>query len=251
MKYLPSILAIIAFLLIWQGLVMVLQVEAWLLPAPSQIMATLFRQRDLLFYHTTQTVIEVLWGLCLGTVVGVILAVAMEWSLLFRKIFRPFILMSQSIPFITLAPLLIIWLGFGLMPKIVLIALAYFLPVTINLYDGFAAVNVQQIKLLRAMHASKWQIFRLVKIPSALPYFFSGFRLAGAYVIGVAVVSEWIGADRGLGIFLVRAAKSYLTDSVFAIIFVVTFLSVALVFAIDKLTQVVIPWHFLQKGEGV
>ena len=106
------------------------------------------------------------------------------------------------------------------------------------------------IRLVKAMGASKMQIFRLVKLPASLPFFFSGLRISGAYAIGTAVVSEWIGAERGLGIFLIRSAKSYLTDSVFAIIFVVTTLSLLLIFAIDQLTKVMVPWYFHKKEEA-
>jgi ABC-type nitrate/sulfonate/bicarbonate transport system permease component len=249
--YLPSILAMLFFLILWEALVYVFKVEPWILPAPSVILTAIFSRSDLLIYHASQTVMEALVGLSVAIIIGIGIAVFMEWSQFFRKILRPFVLMSQSIPFIALAPLLVVWFGYGILPKVIVIALACFFPITINLYDGFKSVDQNMIKLLKSMNASKWQIFKIVKIPSALPYFFSGLRLSGAYVIGVALVSEWIGAEKGLGIFLIRAAKSYLTDSVFAVIFVVTFLSLLLVFAIDKLTRFIIPWHFHKKEEGV
>lgn len=248
---LPPFIAIFLLLVLWEVCVWAFHIEVWLLPSPSRILTTLFLQRDLLLYHAGQTIVEALLGMLVGTIVGVAIAVAMEWSQFFNKILKPFVIMSQSIPYIALAPLLVIWLGFGIFPKVIIIALAYFLPVTINTYDGFRSADQNIIRLFKSMHASKWQIFTMVKVPSSLPYFFSGFRIAGAYVIGVAVVSEWIGADRGLGIFLVRAAKSYLTDSVFAVIFVVTILSLLVVFLIDKLTAIAIPWYYHRKERAI
>lgn len=247
MKYLPSIIAVLVFLIFWEAAVAAFQIEKWILPSPSQVLGAFWQAKDLIIFHTGQTLIESLAGLIVAVVVGVGIASLMEWSKFFEKILRPFVIISQSIPFIVLAPLLVIWFGYGLMPKVVVIALACFFPIALNLYDGFKSVDQNKLRLLRSMNASKLQIFKMLKIPSSMPYFFSGLRLSGAYVVGVAVVSEWLGAEKGLGVYLVRASKSYLTDNVFAVIFMVTFLSLLFVFAIDKITRICIPWYFRYK----
>lgn len=228
-----------------------LQIEPWILPAPLQILESLWTRRDILLFHSFQTILEALLGLAFAVMVGVGIAVAMEWSAFFQRLFKPFLVVSQTIPFIALAPLLVVWFGYGLLPKVLVIMLACFFPMAINLYDGFKSVDVNMVRLLKSMGASKWQVFRLVKFPSSLPYFFSGLRIAGAYAIAAGVVSEWLGAEKGLGILLVRFAKSYLTDGVFAVIFVVTVLSLVLVFAIERLARVAIPWYYHKKEGAV
>lgn len=243
--------ALLLFLMLWEVSVSVFHTPQWILPSPSQVFMALWQRWDLIIFHSGQTILEAFIGLIIATVVGVGIAVMMEWSLFFRKFFKPFLVVSQTIPFIALAPLLVVWFGYGLLPKVIVIALACFFPMAINLYDGFKSVDMNMLRLLKSMGANKLQIFRLVKLPASLPYFFSGLRIAGTYAIGVAVVSEWIGAERGLGIFLIRSAKSYLTDSVFAVIFVVTILSLLTIFMIDQLTKIAIPWYFHKKEGGV
>lgn len=248
--YFLSFIAIATFLMLWEVSVMIVSLPKWLLPAPHQIFEALWVKRELLFMHSMQTIFETIIGLTIATIVGVAFAVAMEWSAFFRKLFKPFLVISQTIPFIALAPLLVVWFGYGLLPKIIVITLACFFPMAISLYDGFKGADSNMIRLLKSMGATKLQIFRMVKIPASLPSFFSGFRIAGAYAVGVAVVSEWIGAENGLGIFLIRSARSYLTENVFAAIFIVTALSLATIFLIDQLTKQVIPWHFHKKEGG-
>lgn len=229
--------------------VRIFHIEQWILPSPFQILVSLWTRRDLLLFHTSRTILEALIGLSFAILVGAGIAIIMEWSAFFQRLLKPFLVVSQTIPFIALAPLLVIWFGYGLLPKILVIILACFFPIAINLYDGFKSVDVNMVRLLKSMGASKWQIFRLVKFPSSLPYFFSGLKIAGAYAVTAGVVSEWLGAEGGLGILLVRFAKSYLTDGVFAVIFVITALSLVLVFAIEHLTKITIPWHY-HKKEG-
>ncbi|HSA83315.1 MAG TPA: ABC transporter permease [Patescibacteria group bacterium] len=249
--YSLSFIAIASFLIVWEIAVALFSLPKWILPAPHQIFETLWVKRELLFMHSLYTIFETLLGLTIATIVGFGIAIAMEWSSFFRKLFKPFLVISQTIPFIALAPLLVVWFGYGLLPKIIVITLACFFPIALSLYDGFKAADSNMIRLLKSMGAKKSQIFRMVKIPASLPAFFSGFRIAGAYAVGVAVVSEWIGAENGLGIFLIRSARSYLTDSVFAVIFVVTTLSLLTIFLIDQLTKIAIPWYFHKKEGGV
>lgn len=252
MKFL--ILPIFAFLLFfsfWEMGVRIFHIEQWILPSPLQILASLWIRRELLLFHTSQTILEALMGLSFAVLVGAGIAIIMEWSAFFQRLLKPFLVVSQTIPFIALAPLLVIWFGYGLLPKILVIILACFFPIAVNLYDGFKSVDVNMIRLLKSMDASKWQIFRLVKFPSSLPYFFSGLKIAGAYAVTAGVVSEWLGAEGGLGILLVRFAKSYLTDGVFAVIFVITALSLVLVFTIEQLTKITIPWHYHKKERSL
>lgn len=230
--------------IIWEILVNLLRIEVWLLPAPSKIVLSFWNSGHLLWLHTGRTLTEAIAGLIVGTVFGFLLAVTMEFSQLFKKILYPLLLISQTVPFITVAPLLVIWFGFGISAKLILIAVVCFFPVAINMKEGLESADKNLLKLVRSLGGNRWKIFRLVKLPASLPYFFSGLRISAAYAVLTAVISEWIGSDRGLGILLIRSSKSFQTDRVFAIIIFISFLSLILVRLIDVLGRNLIPWHY-------
>ncbi len=245
-KYFLPVVAGLFILLIWEFIVKFFQIEQWILPAPTQIINAFWDSRSLIFFHLTPTVIEAMIGLVVAVFVSVFIAVAMERFQTIRKIIYPFLIISQTIPFIILAPLLTLWFGFGLLPKIIIISLVCFFPITINLFDGFQNVDPSIFRLLTSMGAKQKQMFKWVKLPASLPSFFSGLRIAAAYSILGAVVSEWMGADRGLGILLIRSTKSYLTDRVFAVIVIITILSIAVVFIVEIIARLSIPWHYIK-----
>lgn len=240
---LPTLTSFIT-LFIWQITVTGFHIETWILPAPTQIISSFWQSRSLIFYHLVPTLIEAIIGLIGAIFVSIFIAVLMERFQIMRKIIYPFLILSQTIPFIVLAPLLTLWFGFGLLPKIIIISLVCFFPITINLIDGFQTVDPAILRLLASMGASQKQMFRWVKWPAGLPNFFSGLKIAATYSILGAVVSEWMGADRGLGILLVRSTKSYLTDRVFATIVIITVLSFMVVFAVEIIARIAIPWHY-------
>ncbi|KKS46188.1 hypothetical protein A3J20_05340 [Candidatus Gottesmanbacteria bacterium RIFCSPLOWO2_02_FULL_42_29] len=231
-------------LIIWEILVNLLRIEVWLLPAPSKIVLSFWNSGHLLWLHTGRTLTEAIAGLIAGTVFGFLLAVTMEFSQLFKKMLYPLLLISQTVPFIVVAPLLVIWFGFGISAKLILIAVVCFFPVAINMKEGLESADKNLLKLVRSLGGSRWKIFRLVKLPASLPYFFSGLRISAAYAVLTAVISEWIGSDRGLGILLIRSSKSFQTDRVFAIIIFISFLSLILIRLIDVLGRNLIPWHY-------
>ncbi|KKP36934.1 MAG: Binding-protein-dependent transport system inner membrane component [Candidatus Roizmanbacteria bacterium GW2011_GWA2_32_13] len=243
-QYILPVIAGLIILLIWEFIVKTFHIEQWILPAPTQILNSFLQSITLIFYHLVPTLIEAAIGLVVAVFLSVLIAILMERFKTMQKIIYPFLIISQTVPFIILAPLLTLWFGFGLLPKIIIIALVCFFPITINLFDGFQGVDSNVIRLLTSMGANQKQIFRWVKWPASLPAFFSGLRIAAAYSILGAVVSEWMGADRGLGILLVRSTKSYLTDRVFATIGVITILSFFVVFAVEIVARISIPWHF-------
>lgn len=241
--FLPVVTGLIT-LFTWEFFVKTFDIEQWILPAPTQIINSFWQSRSLIFFHLTPTVIEAMIGLVGAVFISVFIAVAMERFQTIRKIIYPFLIISQTIPFIILAPLLTLWFGFGLLPKIIIISLVCFFPITINLFDGFQNVDPSIFRLLTSMGAKQKQMFKWVKLPASLPAFFSGLRIAAAYSILGAVVSEWMGADRGLGILLIRSTKSYLTDRVFAVIVIITILSIAAVLIVEIIARLSIPWHY-------
>lgn len=152
------------------------------------------------------------------------------------------LVISQTIPYFAVAPLLIIWLGYGILPKVLIVALVCFFPITINLADGFRNTDPDMIKLLSSMGASRRQIFFKVKVPATLPSFFTGMRIGGTYAVLGAVIAEWLGGDRGLGILLTRSMNSYLTDRMFASIIVITVLSLTFYGLIELSARLLMPW---------
>ena len=243
-QYLLPILTILIILFIWQLTVIFFHIETWILPAPTQIINSFWQSRSLIFYHLVPTIFEAIIGLTGAVFVAIFIAVLMEKFKMMRKIIYPFLIFSQTVPFIILAPLLTLWFGFGLLPKIIIISLVCFFPMTINLIDGFQGVDPAILRLLSSMGANQKQMFQWVKWPASLPAFFSGLRIAATYSILGAVVSEWMGADRGLGILLIRSTKSYLTDRVFATIGIIIVLSMAAVLLVEIIARISIPWHY-------
>ncbi len=241
--FLPTLTGLLA-LLIWQFTVILFHIATWILPAPTQIINSFWQSRSLIFYHLIPTVFEAIIGLIGAVFVAIFIAVLMERFKVIRKIIYPFLILSQTVPFIILAPLLTLWFGFGLLPKIIIISLVCFFPITINVFDGFQSVDPSILRLLTSMGANQRQIFTWVKWPASLPNFFSGLKIAAAYSVLGAVVSEWMGADRGLGILLIRSTKSYLTDRVFATIGIITILSLVAVFVVEIIARISIPWHY-------
>ena len=243
-QYTLPILTSFFTLLLWQLAVNIFHIEQWILPAPTQIINSFWQSRSLIFYHLIPTVVEAIVGLIGAVFISIFIAVLMERFQTMRKIIYPFLILSQTIPFIILAPLLTLWFGFGLLPKIIIISLVCFFPITINLIDGFQGVDPAILRLLTSMGASQKQMFKWVKWPASLPAFFSGLKIAAAYSILGAVVSEWMGTDRGLGILLIRSTKSYFTDRVFATIGIITILSMAVVLLVEVIARISIPWHY-------
>ncbi|MHB1296877.1 MAG: ABC transporter permease [Anaerolineae bacterium] len=238
----PTLLAL-GLLAAWEVVVVALAVPGWLLPAPSKVALATWEMRDLLWLHGRQTLVEAWLGLGLALVGGLVLALLIDVSPMLRRTLYPLLVTSQTVPILAIAPLFIIWFGFGLLPKVLIVALVCFFPIAVNTADGLRAVDPDLMALLRSMGASRWQILAKVRLPSALPSFFSGLRVAVTYSIVGAVIGEWVGASEGLGIFMLRAQRSYMTDRVFAAIVVTSALSIAMFLAISALERVALPWY--------
>ncbi|WP_044894304.1 ABC transporter permease [Bacillus alveayuensis] len=240
---------ILVIIVLWELSVYVTGIEKWILPAPSEIFQSLVNSGDLLVAHSWQTLKETLLGLALAIVIGVILATLIDLSEWLQKALYPLLVISQTIPIIAVAPLIIIWFGFGILPKVIVVMLVCFFPIAINLADGYRAVDITMIRLLETMGATKWQIFKMVKLPGAMPFFFSGLRIAGTYSVMGAVIGEWLGASQGLGILLTRSSQSFLTDRVFATIVVIVFMSLAIFTVVEVLARVTMRWHYRQENK--
>lgn len=221
---LPAI-SVVAFLCLWQIAVAGLGIKDFILPGPIAILAALIQDRDELISNMGVTLIELGIGYAVGVTVGIVLAIAMTLLPWFRRAVYPLIVSSQSIPKIAIAPLLILWFGVGLLPKVLIVALLAFFPVLINAVVGIESADAGQLELMRSIDASSWKIYRYIRLPAAVPYLFAGLKLAlTVSVIGV-IVGEWVAGNAGLGYLLVAYNAALRTSDLFAALIVLVAIS--------------------------
>lgn len=237
----PAI-TVIVLLVVWEAVVRLGVVPNFLLPSPTQVIAALVGDSSLLASHAGTTLVESALGLVIGVAVGFVAAVLMDRFETIYLALDPLITISQTIPTVAIAPLLVLWFGYGLAPKVILIVLTTFFPVAVSLVSGFKATDPDMIDLMRTMGASDLQIFCQVKLPGALDQLFSGLRISATYAIVGAVISEWLGGFSGLGVYMTRVRKSFAYDRMFAVIILISALSLALMYLVDLLQRVCMPW---------
>ena len=246
-KVVAPVCAVVALLAVWQGACSLGLVPNFMLPSPVQVVSALVADFPLLLSHMWTTLSEDALGLVIGVAVGFVFAVLMDKFETFYLAFDPLLTVSQTVPTVAIAPLLVLWFGYGLMPKVLLVVLTTFFPVTVALASGFRSVDPDQVDLLRTMNATEWQIFRYAKLPAAMEQFFSGLRISATYAIVGAVISEWLGGFTGLGVYMTRVRKSFAYDRMFAVIIITSALSLALMKGVDVLERICMPW---KKTEG-
>lgn len=246
-KVVAPVCAVVALLAVWQGACSLGLVPNFMLPSPVQVVTALVADFPLLLSHMWTTLSEAALGLAIGVAVGFVFAILMDKFETFYLAFDPLLTVSQTIPTVAIAPLLVLWFGYGLMPKVLLVVLTTFFPVTVALASGFRSVDPDQVDLLRTMNATEWQIFRYAKLPAAMEQFFSGLRISATYAIVGAVISEWLGGFTGLGVYMTRVRKSFAYDRMFAVIIITSALSLALMKGVDVLERICMPW---KKTEG-
>ncbi len=212
----------------WDLIADALNIKPYLIPAPSDVGESLWNDRSLLADDAWVTAQEVLLGFALALVLGFAFAVALHLSDTLRRAFYPLLVASQTVPVIAIAPILIVWLGFGIGPKLAIIALVCFFPITVNTLDGLRSVDPDLPRMMRTLDAGRSQILRRVEVPSALPYLFSGAKIAAAISVIGAVFGEWAGADEGLGHLILIAQGQLQTARVFAAVVVLSALALIL-----------------------
>jgi ABC-type nitrate/sulfonate/bicarbonate transport system permease component len=233
----------------WQFVSTRNMVAFWIVPSPLAVLKVFTDSPSLIWHHLKPTLLAAVCGLLLSIVLGTITAIALNGSRLIKQIIYPYLIISQTVPIIAIAPLLIIWFGYGISAKIFAVLLMCFFPIALGLYDGFRSISPDQIRLLTSMGASPYKIFVLLKIPAALPNFFTGLKLAATYSVMGAVIGEWLGGSSGLGIYMMRATKSYQTAHVFAVILVIILLSMALFGVAALLDRILVSWKYQHEDE--
>ena len=228
--------------LAWWGLSASGAVPEYMLPSPADVALAFVHDFPNLMTHALVSVEEALIGLAIGTVLAFVIACAMERFLNLEKAVLPLLVVTQTIPAIAVAPLLVLWMGFGMEPKITLVVITTFFPIAIGLLDGFKSADPDAVALLRSMKATRAQIFRHVKFPAALPYFFSGLKISASYAVVGAVISEWLGGFEGLGVYMTRARKAYAFDRMFAVILLVVIVSLLLMKTVSVIRRLSMPW---------
>lgn len=245
----PPALLVLLLLVCWQVATRLWQIQPWLLPSPLRIALAGLEARDLLGPHVWQTLVETLVGFGLALVVGLSLALLIDFSATLRRAIYPLLVVSQTVPIIAIAPLLVIWFGYGILPKVLVVALVCFFPIVVSTTDGLQAADPDLIALLQAMGATRRQVFLKVRLPGALPLAFSGVKIAITYSVIGAIIGEWVGASRGLGVFMLRSTNAFRTDWLFAAIAITSLLSVALFLVVTILQRALLPWYYTAQRE--
>ncbi|MFE6923081.1 ABC transporter permease [Nocardia sp. NPDC057663] len=242
----PSFVTVAALGAIWQVYVTISGVRPQVLPSPLRVVQQGWAHRDEISSHAAATLQVTLVGFAVSLTLAWVLAVVVDFSPWLRRALVPLFVASQTVPIVAIAPLMIIWFGFGLLPKILVVALVTFFPMAIGLIEGFAAADRDAGALLRSMGASRVQEFRYVRLPSALPRFFTALRIAITYAVVGAVFAEYVGASVGLGIYMSLQKNSFRTDLVLAAVLVTALLSIALYLSTFAIERLVAPWSRAQ-----
>jgi ABC-type nitrate/sulfonate/bicarbonate transport system permease component len=240
----PPLIVVILLLLIWQVAVTSAQTPGWLLPSPWQIVKEgIIQLPHILQTHLSTTIGIMLLGFVVGTTVGLIVAFLLHLLPGFKEGFYPLLILSQNIPIIASAPLLMIWFGFGLLPKVIVITMVCFFPVAVATLDGFVQTDRSMMNYLRMIGAGKRQIFFKLELPHALPFIFSGVKISATYSVMGAVIAEWLGSDKGIGVYMILSKNSFRTDRVFIAIVLIVVMSLILFGLIALLERLIIRWN--------
>lgn len=230
------------FIALWQVIYSFKLLPVFMLPSPAQVLCAFIKDVKVLAINSLTTLNEAFLGITISIILSFIVSALMDRFTFLYQMIYPIIIVSQTIPTVAIAPILILWLGYDIAPKVVLIVMSCFFPIAVGLIEGFKTADKDMINLLKAMGASKWQIFKYIKLPVSMPGFFSGLKIAASYSIISAVVSEWLGGYSGLGVYMIRAKKAYAFDKMFAALIIISLISLALVKAVCIAKKHFIDW---------
>ncbi|MGI6155965.1 MAG: ABC transporter permease [Enterococcus lemanii] len=245
---LSSVFSVVFLLLLWQLVSFFGLVPSFMLPSPIQVGQAFIQDFSLLAFHARVTLIEAALGLVLGVFFGVVVAIVMDHFEKVKEAVYPLLVLTQTVPTIAVAPLLTIWFGFGIFPKVVLIVVTIFFPVAVAMLNGFSSVDQDELRLMHSMGANTRQILWHVKLPASLGDFFSALKIGVTYAVIGAVISEWLGGFEGLGVYMTRVRKSYAFDKMFAVILLISLISLLLMAVVNLLEKIAMPWK--KEGEN-
>jgi len=243
MKYVKFFLFFIILLCIWEVLVRLLHVDAYTLPAPSAIFKSFFNDFSTYHVHLYPTLLLVVLGIICSILCGICVAIILRLIPGLHEYIYPLLIMSQNVPVIVIAPLLVIWFGFGILPKLIVITLVCFFPITVSLLEGFNETDKELEKYMKMMGATRLERFKKLEWPNSMPYFFNGLKIAGTYSVMGAIISEWLGSDKGLGKFMLIAQRAFQVDQVFVAIVWIIIFAMVIYFVIYIIQRIVLRWQ--------
>ena len=235
-------------LTIWQILSETGAISSQILPAPTRIINAAISEHQALLHHAVPTLVATIAGFLLSVCCSFIIASLLDLSFVLKLATLPLLIVSQTLPIIALAPLIVVWFGFGLWPKVLLVAFVTFFPMVVSLLQGFASAEPDTQSLLRSMGATKWQIFKVVRLPASMPYFFSGLRISITYAVIAAIFAEYAGAVSGLGVYMQTVKNVFRTDLMLAAVLVTSILTLLLYGLVLLLEYVLLPWLRIEHG---
>ncbi len=244
---LPPLLLMFGFFALWELLVKALNIPSYILPTPSEVLRSLYINFPLYYANGLVTLEEILLGTAIALFVALVLAFSIFEVRIIEKSLYPLIVASQTIPVFAIAPLLILWLGYGMASKVLMTALIVFFPIVVNTVDGLKSADEDQVNLLRIMNASELQILKMVRIPSAIPHILSGLRVGVAVSPIGAVIGEWVGSNSGLGYLMIHANAQLRVEIIFASIFVLSVIAYTLFLLVELLEKLLLPWKFVEE----
>lgn len=235
MKIARGAIVALGLVLLWQIVVSTTNLPPYILPGPALVIKTLIQEYRLIGAQSIPTVIEAVFGLILGTLFGCFSALCLEYFKPIRLWFLPLLLLSQALPTFAIAPLMVVWFGYGITAKIITTIIMLFFPITNAFYDGLKNTNKEWLDLAKTMNATKWNILWQIKVPAALPSLASGIRIAAALAPIGAVVGEWVGASKGLGFLMLNANARMQISLMFAALLTLTSFTILLYYTVDRL----------------
>lgn len=242
-RIVSPIIALVILVGIWQALSVSGVMPSFMMPSPGDTMKAFIKDFDVLVHHGQTTLHEAFLGLLIGVGISFVIAILMDLCKPIKHGLYPLLVVSQTIPSVAIAPILLLWFGYGTLPKIILIVITTFFPITVSLLDGFASTDEDELKLMKSMGAGVIKQYIHIKLPGSLGYFFSGMKIAVSYSIVGAVISEWLGGTRGLGVYMTRTRKSFSYDRMFAVILFIALVSLLLMLIVNIIKWLVMPWE--------
>lgn len=240
--YVPAVAFVILLLFLWQEVVAIFNISSFLIPAPTAVGTALVSNWSLLWRNTVITLEEILLGFAGGVAIGLLLALLVVSSPVVGRMLSPLITIAQVIPKIALAPIFLIWFGYGILSKIIITIVISFFPVVLNSIKGFTTVDRDLLELLKTLSASRLQVFAKAQLPNSLPYFMAGLKVSITFAVIGAVVGEWIGADRGIGYVMLVASSNFSNGLLYAAIVMISIVGVVLVVALDEIESLIVKW---------
>ncbi len=243
LRFIRPLAILVGLLVLWQIIVWLTGVPPYILPAPTEVAAAWLARRALILDHAALTAAEILLGLAIGSVLGCLSALIMGYFRPARRWLLPILVTSQAIPVFAIAPLLVLWIGYGMASKVAMATLIIYFPVTAAFFDGLRRSDPGWLDLARTMGGSRWTTLRQIRIPAALPSLASGLRVATAVAPIGAIVGEWVGSSAGLGYLMLHANARMQVDLMFAALITLALFAVALYFTVDAALRRALPWQ--------